>query len=82
LTISLKKTKVMYTPAPGTAYTDPTIKFNDTVLDTVDSFIYLGSSLSKDGTLDSEIEHRLKKKVPPLIGLRNVSGLIGVFRKM
>jgi len=26
LTISLKKTKVMYTPAPGTAYTDPTIK--------------------------------------------------------
>jgi len=31
LTISLKKAKVMYTPA-GTAYTDPTIKVNDTIL--------------------------------------------------
>jgi len=71
----------MYTPA-GTAYTDPTIKVNDTILDTVDSFIYLGSSLSKDGTLDSEIEFRLKKAGASLVGLRNVSGLIGVFRKM
>jgi len=59
----------MYTPA-GTAYTDPTIKVNDTILDTVDSFIYLGSSLSKDEAGAS------------LVGLRNVSGLIGVFRKM
>lgn len=61
LTISLKKTKVMFTPAPGAPYVEPNILIQGTRLDVVDSFVYLGSSLSRDGSLDSEIDLRLGK---------------------
>ena len=61
LTISLKKTKVMFTPAPGEPYTKPDIFVNNTRLDVVDTFVYLGSTLSRDGSLDSEINVRIQK---------------------
>ena len=61
LKISLKKTKVMFTPAPGQPYAEPTITVNGTRLEVVDTFVYLGSTLSRDGSLDAEIYHRIQK---------------------
>jgi hypothetical protein len=61
LTISLKKTKVMFTPAPGEPYNEPNIMVNGTKLGVVDSFVYLGSTISRDGSLDAEIKTRIQK---------------------
>ena len=61
LTISLKKTKVMFTPAPGEPYIEPNILVNGTRLEVVDTFVYLGSTLSRDGALDAEIYARIQK---------------------
>ena len=61
LTIRLKKTKVMFTPPPGHPYVELNIFVEGTRLDVVDSFVYLGSTLSRDGLLDSEIHLRIEK---------------------
>ena len=61
LTISLKKTKVMFTPAPGVPYTEPNIMANATRLGVVDTFVYLGSTVTRDGSLDAEIHTRIQK---------------------
>ena len=61
LTISLKKTVVMFAPAVGQAYIEPNILVQGKRLKVVDSFVYLGSTISKDGTLDVEIRHRIAK---------------------
>ena len=60
LTISLKRTKAMFTSAPGEPYNEPKIVINDTRLDVVDTFVYLGSTLSRDGSLDAEIHLRIQ----------------------
>ena len=46
LTITTKKTEVVQQPAPGKAYSEPTITVNGQKLQVVDKFIYLGSTLS------------------------------------
>ena len=61
LSISIKKTQVMFTPAPGEPYAEPDIFVEGTRLAVVDSFVYLGSSLSRDGSLDSEVNRRIGK---------------------
>ena len=61
LKISLKKTKVMYTPAPGQMYRVPEIIVDGGKLGVVESFVYLGSKLSRDGSLDNEIYARIQK---------------------
>ena len=62
LTISLEKTKVMLTPPPGHQYIEPNIYVKGTRLKAVvDSFVYLGSTLSRDGSLDSEISLRIAR---------------------
>ena len=55
LTISIKKTEVMYQVAPGTSRPEPVIKIDGTPLKNVEDFSYLGSCLSSSGTLDKEI---------------------------
>ena len=45
LTISLDKTKVMFTPAPGHPYIEPDIFVYGSRLAVVKSFVYLGSSI-------------------------------------
>ena len=47
LTISTKKTEVVYQPAPGKPYREPTITVNGQILPAVDKFTYLGSTLSR-----------------------------------
>ena len=61
LTISIKKTEVMFQPAPGKPYHKPNITVNDQVLQIVDNFTYLGSTLSRDVSLDAEINNRISK---------------------
>ena len=45
LTISIKKTEVVYQPAPGKPYKEPNITVKDQRLQVVDKFTYLGSAL-------------------------------------
>lgn len=61
LTISLKKTEVLFQPAPGTSHTDPVLKIGDTQLNSVKNFSYLGSIMSHDTSLDMEITNRIAK---------------------
>ena len=61
LTISLKKTVVLYQPAPGKLYVPPVISTGDCVLEAVDKFTYLGSTLSREATIDEEISNRTAK---------------------
>ena len=61
LNINLKKTKVMYTPPVGQVYVEPKITVESNRLGVVDSFVYLGSTLSRNGSLGAEISRRIAK---------------------
>lgn len=61
LTISLKKTEVLYQPAPGKAYKDPLVSIDGTTLNSVKSFCYLGSDISNTGSIDKELTQRIAK---------------------
>ena len=47
LTVSTKKTDVMFQPAPGNQYHKPQIQVNGQTLQAVETFTYLGSTLSR-----------------------------------
>ena len=61
LTISTKKTKVMFQPPPGKPYLKPHIAVNDTVLNDVEKFTYLGSTASRHANIDKEVTCRIAK---------------------
>ena len=61
LTVSIKKTEVLYQAAPGASKPDPDIRIDGAPLKNVEDFTYLGSCLSSSGTLDKEISCRLAK---------------------
>ena len=61
LTISTKKTEVMYQPAPGKPYTEPHIVVKGQKLQAVDKFTYLGSTLTREANADTEINNRVAK---------------------
>ena len=61
LKINLEKTTVMFTHAPGYPYIAPSLTVYGKILNVVDNFVYLGSALSRDGTLDAEICLRIHK---------------------
>ena len=61
LTISTKKTEVMYQPAPGKQYHVPQITVSGQTLQAADTFQYLGSTLSRNATIDAEIDNRIAK---------------------
>ena len=61
LTISTKKTEVMFQPAPRNAYTEPSINVKGEVLKVVESFAYLGSILSRSVPIDNEVDARIAK---------------------
>ena len=48
LTISLKKTEVLYQPPPHVAYSPPHISIDGTNLNAVERFTYLGSVIPSD----------------------------------
>ena len=59
LTISIRKTEVMYQPAPGKPYKEPTITVKGQRLQVVDKFTYLGSTLSRVLHIDDEVNARI-----------------------
>ncbi|XP_067030893.1 uncharacterized protein [Acropora muricata] len=61
LTISIKKTEVLFQPARGSTASTPKIKIDGKILNCVDSITYLGSSLSSSNSLDKEISTSIAK---------------------
>ena len=61
LTISIKKTEVVYQPATGKPYKEPTITVKGQRLQVVDKFTYLGSTLSRVVHIDDEVNARIAK---------------------
>ena len=61
LTISIKKTEVLYQPARGNAYTPPAIFIEGKQLKAVELFKYLGSIVTSDNSADAEITARIAK---------------------
>ena len=59
LTISIKKTEVVYQPPPGKPYQEPTITVKGQRLQAVDKFTYLGSTLSRPVHIDDEVNARI-----------------------
>ncbi|XP_076455521.1 uncharacterized protein LOC143290119 [Babylonia areolata] len=61
LTISLKKTEIMYqAPLHGT-YAPTKIYIDGHQLNAVEHFTYLGSIISNDATISKDVDHRLSK---------------------
>ena len=71
LTISLDKTVVMFQPAPGTVYVEPSIYTDGKKLKVVDKFTYLGSTINRFCSLDDEIALRLKKATGAFSALKH-----------
>uniref|UniRef100_A0A8C7WPE7 Reverse transcriptase domain-containing protein n=1 Tax=Oryzias sinensis TaxID=183150 RepID=A0A8C7WPE7_9TELE len=61
LTINIKKTEVMYQPAPGKPYQEPNITVKGQRLQDVENFTYLGSTLSRNTNIDAEVNNRIAK---------------------
>ena len=61
LTISIKKTEVVYQPAPGKPYKESTITVKGQRLQVVDKFIHLRSTLSRVVHIDDEVNARIAK---------------------
>ena len=59
--ISIKKTKVVYQPAPDKPYKEPTITVKGQRLQVVDKFTYLGITLSRVVHIDDEVNARVAK---------------------
>ena len=70
LTISVKKTEVVYQPAHGKPYKDPTITVKGQRLQVVDKFTYLGSTLSRVVHIGDEVSARIIKAVTAFSRLR------------
>ena len=61
LTISIKKTEVMYQPPPGEPYVEPYITIQGQKLVATAKFPYLGSTMSNTATIDDEINLRVAR---------------------
>ena len=58
---SLGKTEVLFQRAPNSVAPQPAIFIDDVELKVIDSFKYLGSMISSDGSLDKEIASKISK---------------------
>ncbi|XP_052257776.1 uncharacterized protein LOC127862587 [Dreissena polymorpha] len=70
LTISTKKTEVMFQPAPNSPYIKPNISIKSQRLNPVEKFTYLGSTLSRNVHIEDEVNSR-KAKVSSAFGRLN-----------
>ena len=75
LTISIKKTEVVYQPAPGKPYKEPTITVNRQRLQVVHKFTYLGSTWSRVVHVDDEVNARIAKTSAAFVQLHGSSNL-------
>ena len=74
LTINIKKTEVVYQPAPGKPYKEPTVTVGHR-LQLTDKFTYLGSTLSRNVYIDDEVNARIAKASAALADYEEVLGL-------
>ena len=70
LTIRTKKTEVMCQPAPGKPGQEPHITLNRQDLQAVEDFTYLGSTISQEVNIDTEVKHRIAKAFGSLLETR------------
>ena len=70
LTISLDKTKVIYSPPPGEPYIEPNLFVYGKRLSVVLEFIYLGSKLHQSCSLDHETTYRISRASASFANLR------------
>ena len=76
LTISIKKTEVVYQPAPGKPYKEPATTVKGQRVPVLDKFNYLGSTLSRVVHIDDEVNVRTAKASAAFSRLRgSVLGL-------
>ena len=68
---ALGKQRCFFQRAPNSVAPQPAIFIDDVELEVVDSFKYLGSMISNDGSLDKEIASRISKASQALGRLRN-----------
>ena len=61
LTISLKKTEVLYQPPPREVYSRPHISIDGTNLKAVVLFTYVGSVISNEATVSKDLDNRMSK---------------------
>ena len=61
LTISIKKTEVLFQPTPGNQHQEPSITVKGQNLKSVENVTYLGSTLSHTANIDAEINNRISK---------------------
>ena len=61
LTVRIKKTEVVYQPAPGKPYKEQTITVKSQRLQVVHKFTYLWSTLSRVVHIDDEVNVRIAK---------------------
>ena len=61
LTISLKKTQVLYQLSPREGYSPTYISIDGTNLNAVEHFTYLGRVISSDATVSEVLDNRLSK---------------------
>ena len=61
LTISLKKTEVLYQPPSREAYNPPHTSIDGTSLNAVEHFIYLGSVISNNARVSKDLDNRLSE---------------------
>ena len=75
LTISIKKTEMVYQPAPGKPYKEPTITVKGQRLQVLDKFTYLGSTLMMKSIpgLPKLVQHLADYVV--VLGIKVESGL-------
>ena len=82
LTINIKKTEVVYQPAPDKLFKEPTITVKGQRLQVLDKFSYLGSTLSRVVHIDDEVNARIAKASAAfddyvvVFGIKVESGLI------
>ncbi|KAL8584674.1 hypothetical protein ACOMHN_002403 [Nucella lapillus] len=74
LTISIKKTEVIFQPSKGSTANMPEIKIDGKVLNNVDSFTYLGSSLSSPTVLTRKYPTASLGQVLPMADSTNEYG--------
>ena len=61
LTISLKKTEVLYQHPPRVAHSPPHISIGGTSLNAVEHFTYLSSVIFNNATVSKDLDNRLSK---------------------
>ena len=82
LTINLKTPVSPYTPPIGHVYVAPNIAVEGNRLGVADSFVYLGSTLSRNSSLDAEISRRIAKAITAFGKLANEYGQIAVIQQI